>query len=339
MHVYVIAEAGVNHNGEIELAHALIDAAAEAGADAVKFQTFHAEDMVSASAPKARYQTRTTPSSESQLEMIRRLELDEPAHVELMEHCHGAGLDFISSPFDRLSIELLDRLGLQVLKVPSGELTNLPYLRSVGALGRRLIVSTGMADMSEVAFALDVLVESGTALEDIVVLQCTTEYPAPYEEVNLRAMCTMRDTFGVRVGYSDHTVGPEVAVAAVALGASVIEKHLTLDRGMTGPDHAASAEPQEFAAMVSALRHVEVALGSGEKEPTPSERRNAAVARKSIVAARRIEAGTVIRAQDLSAKRPGTGMSPARWDALIGRRASRTYEADELIDLSEVEGV
>lgn len=337
MRVYVIAEAGVNHNGDVGMAHRLVDAAAAAGADAVKFQTFHAEAIVSASAPKAPYQSRTTEASESQLEMVRRLELDEAAHRELMAHCAAADVDFLSSPFDAGAIRLLAELGLSTIKVPSGEITNLPYLRQLAGLGVHLLLSTGMSTMDDVRAALDALEAAGAPRERVTLLHCTSEYPAPYDEVNLRAMVSLRVEFGVEVGYSDHTVGNEVAIAAVALGATVIEKHFTLDRTLPGPDHAASTEPAEFAKLVRAVRHIEVALGDGRKVSTPSERSTMAVARKSIVAVRDIAAGEVFSEEDLAAKRPGTGITPMLWDRVLGRTAHRAYAAGELIDEREAE--
>ena len=283
---FIIAEAGVNHNGSLEMAFQLIDVAVAAGADAVKFQTFKAEKFIAVSAPKAGYQKETTGSDESQLEMVKKLELDETAHTRLYQHCQHKGIQFLSSPFDLESIDLLYRLGLEVFKIPSGEITNLPYLRKLGALKKRLILSTGMADLGEIEDALDVLTESGTPLENITVLHCNTEYPTPFEDVNLKAMLTIRNAFpGLSVGYSDHTNGIEVPIAAVAMGASVIEKHFTLDRNLPGPDHRASLEPPELSAMISAIRNIEKALGAGIKKPSPSESKNKPVSRKSIVAA------------------------------------------------------
>ena len=283
---FIIAEAGVNHNGSLEMAFQLIDVAVAAGADAVKFQTFKAEKFIAVSAPKAGYQKETTGSDESQLEMVKKLELDETAHTRLYQHCQHKGIQFLSSPFDLESIDLLYRLGLEVFKIPSGEITNLPYLRKLGALKKRLILSTGMADLGEIEDALDVLIESGTPLENITVLHCNTEYPTPFEDVNLKAMLTIRNAFpGLSVGYSDHTNGIEVPIAAVAMGASVIEKHFTLDRNLPGPDHRASLEPPELSAMISGIRNIEKALGAGIKKPSPSESKNKPVSRKSIVAA------------------------------------------------------
>ena len=329
--VFIIAEAGVNHNGSIALAKRMIDAAAESGADAVKFQTFKTENLVSVRAEKAEYQKRSTDAGESQFEMIKKLELDLSAHHELMAHAGAAGITFLSTPFDHDSIEMLDRLGLDTFKIPSGEITNLPYLRHIGRLGKRVILSTGMSDIEEVCAALEILTSSGTAKENVTVLHANTEYPTPIEDVNLRAMLTMRDTLGVAVGYSDHTLGIEVDIAAAALGATVIEKHFTLDRNMEGPDHGASLEPVELKAMVEAVRNIEKALGSFEKRPSPSEYKNMAVARKSIVAATKIRSGELFTEANLAVKRPGTGISPMQWDAVLGQRAAKDYDKDELI--------
>lgn len=330
--VTIIAEAGVNHNGDMALARALIDVAAEAGADLVKFQTFSATRLLTATARKADYQLATTDRTESQLEMIRRLELTPQMHEELILHCQRRGVRFFSSAFDLESVDLLARLGLDRFKVPSGEITNLPYLRHIGRHRLPVIVSTGMATLTEVAAALEVLETSGVPRRQITVLHCNTEYPTPMSDVNLRAMQSMQQTLGVQVGYSDHTQGIEIAVAAVALGASVIEKHLTLDRTLPGPDHRASLEPAEFGAMVTAIRNVERALGDGIKQPSPSERKNMPVARKSIVAARPIRKGEVLTESHLAVKRPGTGLSPMLWDQLLGRPASRDFAADEPLE-------
>ena len=329
---FIIAEAGVNHNGSLELARKLIDVAAEAGADAVKFQTFKAEKIISKYAQKAEYQKRSTDASESQLDMVRKLEMDEAAHKELLAYSRSRGVQFLSSPFDLESIDLLNDLGLEIFKIPSGEITNLPYLRKIGALKKEVILSTGMADLGEIEDALDVLIKAGTVLENITVLHCNTEYPTPFEDVNLRAMLTIRAAFpGVQVGYSDHTLGIEVPIAAVAMGATVIEKHFTLNKNMEGPDHKASLEPDELKAMVQAIRNIEKALGNGIKKPSPSELKNKPVARKSIVAAKDIKEGEKFTEENLTAKRPGTGISPMRWDEVIGRKAGRDYNIDELI--------
>ncbi|MDE3156199.1 MAG: N-acetylneuraminate synthase [Acidobacteriota bacterium] len=333
MKTFIVAEAGVNHDGDLVKARRLIDVAASAGADAVKFQTFQADRLVTASAPKAGYQRRTTGAGESQREMLRRLELTPAMHRELMAHCAAAGIMFLSTAFDESSLDLLESLGQERFKIPSGEITNLPYLRHVGRLGRPTLLSTGMADLAEVGEALDVLAAAGTTRELVTVLQCTTEYPAPVDEANLRAMLTMRDRFGVAVGYSDHTPGIEVPLAAVALGACVIEKHFTLDRTTPGPDHRASLEPGELAAMVRAIRTIELALGDGVKRPGPGESTNRAAVRKSIVAQQPILRGEVFSAANITTKRPGTGISPMRWDEIVGRAAPRDFALDELIEL------
>lgn len=329
---FIIAEAGVNHNGSLELAKKLIDAAVEAGADAVKFQTFKADKIVSRYAQKADYQKQTTDASESQLDMIRKLELDEGAHKELFDYCRSKGIMFLSSPFDLEGIDLLASLGLTIFKIPSGEITNLPYLRKIGGLKKEIILSTGMADLGEIEDALNILMEAGTERENITVLHCNTEYPTPFEDVNLRAMLTIKAAFpGISVGYSDHTPGIEMPIAAVALGATVIEKHFTLDKNMEGPDHKASLDPDELKAMVHAIRNIEEALGNGIKKPSPSELKNKPVARKSIVAARNIQRGEVFTEENLNVKRPGTGISPMRWDEILGKHAQKKYVEDELI--------
>lgn len=330
--VYIIAEAGVNHNGSLDVAKKLVEAAAKAGADAVKFQTFTADNLVSKQAPKAEYQTQTTAKEESQYAMLKRLELDLEAHKELMRLCVEKGIEFLSTPFDHRSIEVLDALGLETFKIGSGELTNLPYLRKIGALNKQIILSTGMADLGEVEDALEVLTQAGTGLENITVLHCNTEYPTPMQDVNLRAMQTISAAFpGIRVGYSDHTLGIEVPIAAVALGALVIEKHFTLDKNMPGPDHRASLEPQDLKAMVSAIRNIETARGTGIKTPSQSELKNKPIARKSIVAARAIAKGEIFKEENLTVKRPGTGISPMGWDEVIGRKAGKEYEIDDPI--------
>lgn len=332
MRTLIIAEAGVNHNGDLGMALRLVDAAASAGADLVKFQTFRADRLVTKRAKKADYQARATDEGESQHAMIQRLELTREMHESLIAHCGTRGIGFFSSAFDTESIELLVELGLDRFKIPSGELTNLPYLRQVGGYGKPVILSTGMATMDEVGAALTALDQAGTPIDRVTVLHCSTEYPTPMAEVNLRAMLTIRDAFGVKVGYSDHTSGIEVAVAAVALGATVIEKHFTLDRRLPGPDHAASLEPSELAAMVAAIRNIEEALGDGIKQPTPSELRNRPIVRKSLVAARPIRAGELFGETNVTAKRPGTGCSPMRWDEIVGRAARRDFAQDESIE-------
>ncbi len=330
--VFVIAEAGVNHNGSIELAKKLIDVAADAGVDAVKFQTFKADNLVSKNADKAEYQKQTTDSAESQYEMIKKLELSVGAHHELMAYCKAKNIMFLSTPFDHDSIELLDSLGLEIFKIPSGEITNLPYLRKIGALGKKVVLSTGMSNLGEVEAAMNVLVSSGTNKEDITVLHATTEYPCPMEDVNLNAMRTMADAFGVNVGYSDHTNGIEVPIAAVAMGAKVIEKHFTIDKNMQGPDHKASLEPDELKAMLKAIRNIEKAVGDGIKRPSGSELKNMQIARKSIVAAKDIKKGDILSEQNLAVKRPGDGINPMKWDEVLGLCAARDYKVDEKIE-------
>ena len=330
---FIIAEAGVNHNGDVELAKRLIEKAAAAGVDAVKFQTFKAERIVARQAPKAPYQKEATDPDESQLQMLKKLELDEEAWPEIIQHCQDNHILFLSTPFDMESIETLAKLGMPVFKIPSGEITNLPYLRKIGALDKELILSTGMADMAEIEAALDALTQAGTPRAKITVLHCNTQYPTPMEDVNLKAMATIASDFDLRVGYSDHSLGIEVPIAAVALGAVVIEKHFTLDKTMPGPDHRASLEPDELQMMVTAIRNIEKALGSGVKEPSHSELPNRAIARKSIVATIRINQGDLFRNDNLTTKRPGTGISPMEWDRVIDRRATRDYQVDEMIEI------
>lgn len=333
MSTLIIAEAGVNHNGELAVAKRLVDVAAEAGADLVKFQTFSADELVTAQARSADYQLANSSTDESQHAMLRRLELTRDMHEELLAHCKARRIGFFSTAFDIGSVDLLVDLHLDRLKIPSGEITNLPYLRHIGSLGKRLILSTGMATLREIEEALAILEAAGTSRQRITVLHCNTEYPTPMEDVNLRAMLTIRDAFGVQVGYSDHTLGIEVAIAAVALGATVIEKHFTLDRRMTGPDHKASLEPAELAAMVAAIRNIERALGDGCKRPSASEAKNLPVVRKSLVAACSIRKGESFTQVNITAKRPGTGLSPMRLDEVLGRAAARDFAADELIEL------
>ncbi|WP_373036568.1 N-acetylneuraminate synthase [Sulfurimonas sp.] len=331
MSVFIIAEAGVNHNGSIELAKKLIDAASESGADAVKFQTFKTQNLVSKDAKKAAYQKETTNAQESQFEMIKKLELDADTHRELIDYCKAKEIMFLSTPFDLESVDLLSGLGLEIFKIPSGEITNLPYLRKIGALNKQIILSTGMSDMSEIKDALDVLVGAGTNKDKITVVHANTMYPTPMEDVNLRAMLSIGDSFDVAFGYSDHTLGIEVDIAAVAMGASVIEKHFTLDKNMEGPDHKASLEPSELNAMVKAIRNIELALGDDIKKPSKSEIPNMEVARKSIVASKKIAKGELLTQDNLSVKRPGNGISPMRWDEVVGTVASKNYKEDELI--------
>ena len=331
--VFIIAEAGVNHNGSLKTAKKMVDAAAKAGADAVKFQTFNAGSLVSKYAPKAGYQKKATGGAGSQLEMLKRLELDLKAHKELLRYCRKKKIVFLSSPFDLESIDLLARLGLKIFKIPSGEITNMPYLRRIGSLRKTIIMSTGMSNLKEIKDALDVLVGKGTKKGNITVLQCNTEYPTPFEDANLSAMAAIKKKLGIKVGYSDHTAGTDVPIAAAALGAAVIEKHFTLDKNMRGPDHKASLEPGELAAMVKAIRNIEKALGDGKKKPSPSEIKNMAVVRKSIVAARRITKGEMFTLENLTVKRPGKGMSPMEWNKVIDKKAKRNFKQDELIRL------
>ncbi|MDB9863464.1 N-acetylneuraminate synthase [Litorivicinus sp.] len=333
MSVLIIAEAGVNHNGDLERAKRLIEAAADAGADLVKFQTFSAERVATKNALKAEYQMRTTDEAETQFEMLRQLELSAQMHEILIACCQSRNIGFFSTGFDIDSLGYLASLGAERFKIPSGEVTNMPYLRHIGAFGKPLILSTGMATLGEIEAALDVLEKAGTPRRKITILHCNTEYPTPMQDVNLRAMCSIRDAFAVAVGYSDHTLGIEVPIAAVALGATVIEKHMTLDRNLRGPDHKASLEPNEFAAMVRAIRNVEQAMGDGIKRPSRSEAKNRTIARKSLVAARSISAGELFTSDNVTVKRPGTGISPMCWDEVMGVVAARNFAADELISL------
>ena len=332
MSVFIIAEAGVNHNGSIELAKKLIDVASDAGADAVKFQTFKAEKLVSKSAQKAAYQKENMDDGDdSQLNMLKKLELDTKTHKELIAYCKDKGIMFLSTPFDLESIEMLDSLGLKIFKIPSGEITNLPYLRAIAKLNKEVVLSTGMATMDEVRDAYNILVQNGTKKENITILHANTMYPTPMEDVNLRAMLSIEKELDVAVGYSDHTLGIEVDIAAVALGATLIEKHFTLDKSMEGPDHKASLEPDELKAMVTGIKNIEKALGSDEKKPSPSESVNIEIARKSIVAARDIKKGEYFSEDNLTTKRPAKGVSPMKWDEILGSKAQKDYEEDELI--------
>ena len=329
--VFIVAEAGVNHNGDINLAKKLIDIAVKAGADAVKFQTFKTELCVSKNAKKASYQEENTDKEESQFDMIKKLELNENMHKELIAYCKQKNITFLSTPFDSDSIKLLDELGLSTFKIPSGEITNLPYLRQIGGLNKKIILSTGMANLGEVEAAIDVLVKSGTKRENISLLHANTQYPTPMEDVNLKAMITLKNAFGLEVGYSDHTLGIEVDIAAVAMGAKIIEKHFTLDKSMPGPDHKASLEPGELAAMVEAIRNIELALGDGLKHFSKSESENIKIARKSIVAKCDIKKGEIFSEQNICVKRPGDGINPMRWDEVIGQISQKDYKQDELI--------
>ena len=329
--VFIIAEAGVNHNGDIELAKKLIEKAAWAGVDAVKFQSFKADKLVSKKAKKAEYQKETTGNEESQYQMIKKLELDYEKHQELIDHCKKNNIMFLSSAFDLESIGLLNDLQMEIWKIPSGEITNLPYLKKIGKLNKKTILSTGMANLGEIEKALNILREAGTT--DITVLHCNTEYPTPMKDVNLNAMNTIRDAFKVKVGYSDHTLGIEIPIAAVAMGAELIEKHFTLDNTMEGPDHRASLEPEELKAMVDAIRNIECAMGDGIKQPSESELKNKPIARKSIVAEKKIKKGDIFTEENLGIKRPGTGISPMEWDDVVGKIATKDFDEDELIQL------
>lgn len=333
MKTLIIAEAGVNHNGDIELAKQLISAAKAAGADIVKFQSFKAAKLVTKSAEKATYQKGTTDADESQFAMIRKLELSRADHFVLIEECRRQGIGFFSTAFDTDSFDMLVEMGLDQVKIPSGELTNLPLLRYMTRLGMPVILSTGMATLGEIETALEVIEQAGTPRNLVTVLHCTTEYPAPMIDVNLRAMLSMKVALGVAVGYSDHTHGIEIPVAAVALGARVIEKHFTLDRALQGPDHQASLEPHELKTMIEAIRNVELALGDGVKRPSASEIKNKHIVRKSLVAIRAIKAGEPFSSDNVGTKRPGSGISPMRWDEVMARSAKRDFSIDELIEL------
>lgn len=329
----IIAEAGVNHNGDIELAKQLINVAAEAKADIVKFQTFKSEKCISRNAQKAKYQLGTTNAQESQLDMVKKLELDKKSHEILINYCKSKNIEFLSTPFDLESIELLDKFGLKIFKIPSGEITNLPYLRKIGQLNKQVILSTGMANLGEIESALNILTKYGTQRKNITILHCNTEYPTPFCDVNLKAMQTIKKAFKVKVGYSDHTLGIHIPIAAVAMGACVIEKHFTLDRNMEGPDHKASLEPNELATMVNAIRDIEISLGNGIKKASKSEMKNKNIARKSIVAIQPIKKGEILDEKNLYVKRPGGGISPMEWDKVIGKRAIRDFDIDEPIEI------
>ena len=330
----IIAEAGVNHNGDIAKAKTLIDKGAEAGVDYVKFQTFKAEKLVTKQAQRAAYQDKNTQNNDSQYEMLKKLELSQTVHQELIDYCKVKGVKFLSTGFDNDSLAFLAQLGVRIAKVPSGEITNLPYLRQVASLFPEVILSTGMATIDEIKDAVKVLIDYGVSKDKITILHCNTEYPTPMEDVNLKAMLHIQKELGVSVGYSDHTLGIEVPIAAVALGATVIEKHFTLNKTLPGPDHKASLEPDELKAMVSAIRNIEKAIGgSGLKEVSPSEEKNRPIARKSIVAATKIAQGQVFTSENLTIKRPGTGISPMQWDEVIGKKAKKDFQEDDLIEL------
>lgn len=333
-HVLIIAEAGVNHNGSLALAKQLIDKAVEAGVDIIKFQTFKSEKLVSKAAKQAEYQQRNIgKKDEGQLTMLKKLELSQQDHEELIDYCNQKGIRFFSTAFDMDSINYLHSLNMGLWKIPSGEITNYPYLRKIAQYHEPVILSTGMCELSDIEAALKVLLEFGVKKEQITVLHCNTEYPTPYQDVNLKAMLEIEEKFGVKIGYSDHTRGIEVPIAAVALGATVIEKHFTLDRNMEGPDHKASLEPDELKAMVCAIRNIEQALGSGHKTISESERKNIEIARKSIVAACPIKAGELLTEDNLTVKRPGNGISPMCWNKVIGTIATKDFEEEEVIVL------
>lgn len=332
--VIIIAEAGVNHNGDILLAKKLIDTAVEAGVDYVKFQTFKSEKLVSKFAEKASYQkVNTKDEIESQLSMLQKLEMSKEMHFELIDYCQSKNIKFLSTAFDLESIDFLNKLNIDLFKIPSGEMTNLPYLRKIGGLGKPIILSTGMGSLKEIEDALNVLIKAGAKREHITILHCNTEYPTPMGDVNLNAMKTIGQTYNLPVGYSDHTLGIEVPIAAVALGATVIEKHFTLDKTFDGPDHIASLEPEELIAMVKAIRNIEKALGSSIKTASESESKNMQIARKSIVAAKNISKGEIFSEENMTTKRPGNGISPMEWDNVIGKKSRRNFTEDELIEL------
>jgi len=335
--VVIIAEAGVNHNGDLQLAKRLIDAACNAGVDYVKFQTFKSEKLVSKTAQKASYQIQNTKdSTESQLQMLKKLELSNNQHEELINYCRNKGVGFFSTAFDLDSLDYLKEIGLTMVKIPSGEITNLPYLRKAANLFEKVIISTGMSEMSEISDCINVFLKSGISIEDIIIMHCNTEYPTPMTDVNLMAMIGIKEEFGVTVGYSDHTLGIEVPIAAVALGGKVIEKHFTLDRSLPGPDHSASLEPDELKQMVKAIRNIELAIsGSGKKEPSSSELKNILIARKSIVAKNKILAGETFTEENITTKRPGNGISPMKWDEVIGQVAIKDFNEDDLIELEK----
>jgi N,N'-diacetyllegionaminate synthase len=330
---FIIAEAGVNHNGSIEIAKKMIEVAKQCGADAIKFQTFKAEKVISKYAPKAEYQKQTTGEANSQLEMVKKLELSFDDFIALKEYCDKLNIMFLSTPFDFESIDFLNSLGLEIFKIPSGEITNLPYLEKIGRLRKKIILSTGMADLGEIEDALDILINNGTRREDITVLHCNTEYPTPYEDVNLFAMLTIKEAFKVKVGYSDHTLGIEIPIAAVALGASIIEKHFTLNKKMKGPDHKASLEPHELKTMITYIRNIEKAFGNGIKKASSSELKNKSISRKSIVTSKNVNKGEIFTEDNITVKRPGTGISPMKWYEVLGKVVTKDYKEDDIIDL------
>jgi N,N'-diacetyllegionaminate synthase len=329
----IIAEAGINHNGDIKIAKDLISVAFEAGADIIKFQTFRADKLVTQSATKANYQLSVTSKNETQYQMLKKLELSDEMHHELLAASQKLGIEFCSTPFDIESLDYLMNLGIERLKIPSSEITNLPYLLEVGSKSKPIILSTGMATMLEVQTAIDVLISAGAKKNSITVLQCTTEYPAPMKEVNLNAMITIREQLNISTGLSDHSNGIEVAIAAAAMGASIIEKHFTLDKNLPGPDHLASASPDELAKMIKSIRNIELAMGDGIKQPTHSEKKNILIARKSIVAASKISEGEIFNESNITIKRPGTGLSPMLYEEVIGKRSPKDFLPDDLIEI------
>lgn len=331
---YIIAEAGVNHNGSIDIAEELILTAVRSGADAVKFQTFSAKKMCSQTSPKAEYQQNAENQKESQLQMLERYELDRNDHIHLLSIARHHQIQFISSPFDDDSIDLLDSLGLNLLKIPSGEITNLPYLEKIGALKKDVILSTGMADLDEINSAIRILEKSGMQKKQISILHCCSEYPADFENINLNAIKTMTKFFpGIKIGFSDHSEGTSASIAAVAIGACIIEKHFTLDQTMEGPDHRASLNPEELKGMIRAIRQIEKAMGNGIKKPTSAELLNKKVVRKSIVAMQNIKKGEKFSQSNLTTKRPGSGLSPMEWHKVIGKTAKTDFRPDDLISL------
>jgi len=334
--VFIIAEAGVNHNGSLDIAKKLIDVAADTGVDAIKFQTFKTNNIISKNAPKAKYQIKNTSTSETQYEMLKKLELSEKAHLALFQYCLKKNIQFLSTPFDHESISFLNSLGLKIFKIPSGEITNLPYLRHIGKLKKKVILSTGMSTIREIEDALNIIITSGTLKHNISLLHANTEYPTPFKDVNLLAMQTIANTFKVNVGYSDHTLGIEIPIAAVALGATIIEKHFTLDRNMNGPDHKASLEPNELKEMVRCIRNIEIALGNGIKTPSPSEKKNINIARKSIYYLNSFKKGHLIKESDLIMKRPGSGISPMLIDNIINRKLIKDVCQEDMLSWEDI---
>lgn len=329
--ITIIAEAGVNHNGDLNLAKKLVQEAAYAGADYVKFQSFDTEDIVTKDAKQASYQEKNTKTKQSQYDMLKKLELDKKAHIELIKECKKCGINFLSTAFDLKNIELLNELGLEIFKIPSGEITNLPYLKAIAKLNKKVFMSTGMSNLAQIQEALDILYKYGTKRKNITLLHCNTQYPTPFKDANLKAMLTLKEAFKLDVGYSDHTQGISVALGAAALGALVIEKHFTLDKSMQGPDHKASLEPCELRAMIKGIREIEMALGDGIKRISKSEKENAKIARKSLVALKDIKKGEILSEENLGTKRPAHGISAIRYDEYIGKKALKNYKKDEFI--------